>query len=202
MVVLLLLALLGAALLLLALQRSRQRLPRRRGRSQLRSCTLFSLQIGDIVQAEASDWVVEERLLYDQAGFQWLEYLLRDGDRNRWLVVCEDDVLEVSWLEELERPALAPPPGWPPPPQLDCQGVAYQLQERGEAMVTAAQRQLNRRPGACRFADYRGPAGQLLALEFWGEPPAALELEVCGGRRIDPHSLSLLPGDGRSVYKP
>lgn len=193
-----LLALVGAALLLLALQRWRQRLAGGR-RTRLRSCTLFSLQIGDIVQAEASDWVVEEQLLYDQQGFQWLEYLLRDGARRRWLVVCEDDGLELSWLEEIQ---LDPSPGWPLPLQLHWQGIGYRLQEQGEAMVRASQRSLNRGPARCRFADYEGPDGAVLALELRGQPPTAIELEACAGRRIDPHSLSLLPGDGRSVYRP
>ena len=29
-----------------------------------------------------------------------------------------------------------------------------------------------------------------------------MELEATAGRRIAPHSLSLLPGDGRSIYRP
>ena len=199
MVVFLLLLFVLVALALLTLQRQR-RLARARRREELpRARTLFDLRLGDIVQAETRDWAVEQRLLYDQEGFQWLEYLLRDGEDTRWLVVCEDDFLEVSWLETIQ---LEPPPTWPLPAQISWQGVRYSLQEQGSAEVTASHRALNRQPGRCRFADYGAPDGLVLGLEIWGEPPDAMELEATAGRRIAPHSLSLLPGDGRSIYRP
>ena len=47
--------------------------------------TLFDLSVGDIVQHELTDWVVEDRLVYRQGDFSWLEFLLRDEDRSLWL---------------------------------------------------------------------------------------------------------------------
>lgn len=194
MAVLLLLVLVAAAAVLLAVQRRRRLRQTRQRRLALRERTLFDLQQGDIVQAEARDWVVEDRLLYDE-GFQWLEYLLRDGDEIRWLVVCEDDWLEVSWLETV---TWVPP--LPPPRQLDWQGRLYTLREQGQADLTSSLRSLNKRPGRCRYADYVAPEGYVLCLELWGSGTDQ-EVEVTAGRRIEPTSLSLLPGDGRSVYR-
>ncbi|MFO8238768.1 MAG: DUF4178 domain-containing protein [Prochlorococcaceae cyanobacterium] len=185
----------------LVLQRQRRQAAQRARQTRERERTLFDLRLGDIVQAEAADWVVEDRLLYDQDGFQWLEYLLRDGDRSRWLVVCEDDWLEVSWLEAV---TLVPAPSLPLPAELSWQGGSYRLKEQGIAGVTASHRRMNQRLGRCRFADYCGPGGRVLGLEIWGQPggsPADAEIEVTAGRVIDPRSLTLLPGDGRSVYR-
>jgi Domain of unknown function (DUF4178) len=212
MVTLLLLLLVAAGLLLLQWQRRRQIGARRPPPPLAR--TLFDLQPGDIVQAEAGDWVVEERLLYDQQGFTWLEYLLRDGALRRWLVVCEDDELELSWLEEIdlgeldvqgaELLAAVHQSGgtWSFPPSCAWRGVSHRRCEQGEARVSGAAGRCHRRPGACRFADYQAAGGGLLCLEAWGEPPESLELEASVGHRLDPLSLSLLPGDGRSVYRP
>lgn len=180
--------------------------------------TLFDLRTGDIVQAEGRDWVVEDRLLYDEEGFQWLEYLLRDGSEGRWLCVCEDDWLEVSWLEqgpaELARQLDRQP--LPFPGKISWEGATYQLKEQGRAAVTSTSRTMNKRLSGCRFGDYEGPDGLVLSLERWdgGSPgsrppapgsepgPAEAEAEVTLGRLLDPASLLLLPGDGRSVYRP
>jgi len=61
--------------------------------------TVFTLEIGDIVQYMDTDWVVEGRLTYEDDGYTWFEYLLQDGEHIRWLSVDEDDRVEVFLLE-------------------------------------------------------------------------------------------------------
>lgn len=211
----LLLSLLLAGVLLLLLQRRRELAAGRRSAAlSLHDRTLFNLEPGDIVQAEARDWAVEDRLLYDDDGFQWLEYLLRDGADHRWLVVCEDDWLEVDWLE-----LVACKPPLPLPERLDWQGQSYALQEQGLAWVSRRGAAMNSRLGTCRYADYAGPDQRRLCVELWGgdlaaglrtalgpagaagDAEGAGEIEVTVGRRLDPLSLTLLPGDGRPVYR-
>ncbi len=199
MIVLILVLLVLVALALLEIQRQRRLRAQQHRSQQLRDRTLFDLQMGDIVQAEAADWVVEERLLYDQNGFQWFEYLLRNEGSNRWLVVCEDDWLEVSWLETLDLEA---PPTVPLPKSLEIDGDTYMLKEEGKATVTASYRKMNKRPGECQFADYSGPDQKVLGVEIFAPNQEGREVEVTIGRLIDPRSLNLLPGDGRSVYRP
>ncbi len=211
----LLVLLLVAAWGLRQLQKRRQRSVANLPQESLER-TLFDLRTGDIVQADGRDWMVEDRLLYDEEGFQWLEYLLRDGSEGRWLSVCEDDWLEVSWLErgpaelalELDRQPL------PFPGQITWEGVTYQLKEQGRAAVTSSSRTMNRRLSGCRYGDYEAPDGLVLSLERWdggspgsrpptpGSEPGSAEAEVTLGRLLDPASLVLLPGDGRSVYRP
>ncbi len=203
----LLLGLLVAAVVVLQLRRWRRRpaaLPQDR--------TLFTLCTGDIVQFEGRDWVVEDRLLYAEEGFEWLEYLLRDGTDGRWLSVSEDDWLEVSWLESVSASALAPASlagsgAGRFPERLQFEGVTYALKEQGRASINSSARVMNRRQSGCRYADYTASGGQVLSLEQWdlasaaaaGQAPDPPELSV--GRLIDPGQLTLLPGDGRSVYR-
>ncbi|MCP9883688.1 DUF4178 domain-containing protein [Synechococcus sp. ATX 2A4] len=203
----LLLALLVAAFVVLQLRRWRRRpaaLPQDR--------TLFTLCTGDIVQFEGRDWVVEDRLLYNEEGFEWLEYLLRDGTDGRWLSVTEDDWLEVSWLEGVNASELALAPLVGPgaahfPAHVQFDGVRYALKEQGQASISSSARVMNRRQSGCRYADYTAAGGLVLSLEQWdlaaaaaaGQAPDPPELSV--GRLIDPALLTLLPGDGRSVYR-
>jgi hypothetical protein len=197
--------LLLAAFLLVRLQRWRRRLRPADAGAEPR--TLFTLRQGDIVQVEARDWVVEDRLLYDEEGYQWLEYLVRDGADRRWLTVEEDDWLEVGWLETAPAGLLDTLPAVGPtlPPRLEWQGIAYRLRESGRATLTAAGRTMNRRPGRCRYGDYEGDGDRLLSIELWGEDgrtaSAGADVEVTLGRRIDPGLVGILPGDGRSVYR-
>lgn len=202
----LLLGLLVAAVVVLQLRRWCRRpaaLPQDR--------TLFTLRYGDIVQFEGRDWVVEDRLLCAEEGFEWLEYLLRDGNDARWLSVSEDDWLEVSWLESVSASALDPASlagsgAGRFPARLQLDGVTYALKEQGRASISSSARVMNRRQSGCRYADYTASGGLVLSLEQWdlaaaaaaGQTPDPPELSV--GRLIDPGQLSLLPGDGRSVY--
>ena len=165
-----------------------------------RELTLFDLKVGDIVQHDATDWVVEDRLVYRQGEFSWLEYLLRDVEQSLWLVVNEDDNLVVTLEREIDLPLSLDAK---PPSQLELDGRVYRLSERGTADVTAEQRRVNRRLGSCQFFDYRSGSSAVLSIELWGNTATgAGELEVTVGERIRPLSLSLLPGDGQSVYRP
>ena len=176
-----------------------------------RAPTLFDLDLGDLVQFDGRDWFVENRLLYDEEGFRWLEYLLRDGSSQGWLCVEEDDWLELSWFEPCRSSEPLPPISWLQefPHDLGWGGRTYLLRGQGKATLLSGLRAMAQPRETCRYADYEAEDGALLALELWppqgGRPsptagPGALELSL--GRRLDPASVAVLPGDGRSVYRP
>jgi hypothetical protein len=200
---LLLLLLLAAGAALYWRQRQRQR----RRRLRPRSPTLFSLELGDLVQFEGHDWVVENRLEYDEDGFRWLEYLLRDGKEQGWLSVEEDDWLELGWYQPVASTAALPTlrRGIALPASLEWEGREFRLTGEGKARLTASLRALRQASETCRYGDYEAEDGSLLALELWGSGGASgqgsLEPELALGRRLDPGQLALLPGDGRSVYR-
>ncbi len=157
--------------------------------------SVFTLQIGDFVQFDDAAWAVEGRLVYDSKGYEWLEYLLQDGDAVRWLSVEEDDRVVVCWLEPVTDLAVVLDRAGNPPPTLVFQGETYRCTESGQATMRRTGTTLNRQAEACRFYDYEGPSGRVLSVEVWDGT-----VEVTAGRTIHPRSLSLLPGDGRSVH--
>ncbi|MCC5896795.1 MAG: DUF4178 domain-containing protein [Phormidium sp. BM_Day4_Bin.17] len=154
--------------------------------------SIFTLQVGDIVEYMEEDWVVQGKLVYDDNGYQWQEYLLQDGDRIRWLAVEEDDEVQVSWLtptDDLEITGI-------PPKQLQFEGNQYRCIESGEASMSRQGMTLNRDSKRCQYSDYRGPGNQVISIENWDG-----DIEVTIGTIIRPSELLLLPGDGQRVYE-
>ncbi|MDX2228915.1 MAG: DUF4178 domain-containing protein [Leptolyngbyaceae cyanobacterium bins.349] len=153
--------------------------------------TIFTLQIGDIVQYAGADWVVEGRLTFDDNGYTWFEYMLQDDNTVRWLSVEEDDRVEVYWMETAANLDIS----GKPPAQISHNGITYNQIETGVARMTRIGTTLNKQAQICRYYDYAATNDQALSVEDWNG-----DLEVSVGRRIRPSSLTLLPGDGRRVY--
>ncbi len=154
--------------------------------------TVFTLQLGDIVQYGGTDWVVEGRLTFQESGYEWLEYMLQDGDRLTWLAVEEDDVLEIYWMEIVTDLELR----GDPPKNLTYQGITYRQTQTGVAHMTRTGTMRHQPPARCRYYDYVVPdSNQRLAIEMWDN-----DVEISVGLSIRSSALTLLPGDGRRVY--
>lgn len=165
---------------------------RETARNLTRQPSIFDMQIGDIVQYLGQDWVVEGKLVYQDSGFSWLEYMLQDGDDIRWLSVEEDDWVTVSLLAPVADFEIS----GAPPSEVTYKGTLYCRTESGTAEM---QREGNlRRPSAerCRYFDYEGPDNKVLSIEDWDG-----DVEVTAGHLIAPRALTILPGEGRSVYQ-
>lgn len=154
--------------------------------------SIFSLQVGDIVQYRTEDWVVEGILTYSEDGFDWVEYLLQEGDRVCWLSVEEDDTVEVSIQEPVLDLYLQARPG----DEIQYQNVSYRLVESGQASMTRVGNTLQRQAQVCRYFDFEGPDNQVLSVENWDG-----DWEITCGENISVKDLVLLPGAGKSVYR-
>lgn len=184
---------LGVVILGIVLLQKQQNAPAEAGRqapSNRRS--IFELQIGDIVQYQADDWVVEGTLIYDDSGFTWVEYLLQEGDRIRWLSVEEDDIVTVTFSETVSDLYIQSDP----PEVVDYQGEEFRLNESGQASMTRTGNTLQRRAQYCRYFEYKGPENRVLSIEDWSG-----DWEVSIGHTLPPRDLILLPGQGASVYR-
>ncbi|MGC1306499.1 MAG: DUF4178 domain-containing protein [Phormidesmis sp.] len=156
----------------------------------VRQPTVFTLQMGDIVQHQGTDWVIEDKLTYNDSGWEWVEYLLQDGDRIAFLSVEDDDTLEVS-LTETVKDCLVDDP---PPNQITYRQKVYNKDESGTATLTR-----QRKPGVsetCQYHDYAGPGDAVLSIEQWSG-----QTEVSVGNSVPPYQLTLLPGDGQTVHR-
>lgn len=155
------------------------------------SASVFSLKPGDIVQYTGTDYTVDSTIHYSQDGIGWHAHLLGGGDRDRWLVVEEDDRVVIALVEEIADPGGLPLSPGEAEPRVTFNGEAYQLRESGRATATRVL------PGSgtpqtvtCHYLDYDGPDGQVLYLEFW--PPN--DREISHGRRVNAAALNILPG--------
>lgn len=153
---------------------------------------VFSLQIGDIVQYDLRDWVVEGKLIYTEDGFSWCEYMVQDGDDIRWLSVSEDDTVEVSWLQTVTDLEIS----GTPPETIAYNGVTYEQEDDGVASMKRLGTVQRKRAESCRYYDYEAPGRLVMSIENWEG-----DIEVSIGRSIRPSELTLLPGSGETVYR-
>jgi hypothetical protein len=154
--------------------------------------TIFNLQLGDIIEYFGRDWVVEGKLIYEEDGFTWLEYLLQDQQDIRWLSVEEDDRVELGWLQQTRNLDI---PRNPPNP-LTFEEETYRCIDSGVAKMKREGSVLNRQAEQCRYFDYESEDGKLLSIEDWNG-----EIEVTYGEEISPGDISIFPGQGQSVYR-
>jgi len=143
-----------------------------------------ALSVGDVVNHDGSDFLVDGTLRFDQGGFTWQEHLLADGDRRLWLSVEDDEGLEVCEWTRARVPGLEPGKA-----ELQHDGVTYELDERGSAAYTSEGRTGAPASGRAEFADY--VAGERrLSFERYGTEG---EWEVSTGRVIPDGALDIFP---------
>ena len=152
---------------------------------------IFNLQIGDIVQHMGIDWVVEGKLTYTVDEYSWCEYMLQDDEQIRWLSVDEDDTVEVALLEASDRLDVSQTP----PNKLTFADENYKCVDSGIASMTRVGTVQRRTAQTCKYFDYEGSDDKVLSIEIWDG-----ETEITVGHRINPRSLTILPGDGNRVY--
>ena len=144
-----------------------------------------ALQVGDVVNHDGGDFIVEGTLRFEQGGFRWQEHRLVDGPRSLWLSVEDDEGLEcVVW--DRER-AVGLEPG---PQSLAHGGVTYALEERGRANFTAEGSTATAPSGQVEYADYAAD-DKRLSFERFGDDPS---WEVGVGTVVSEHALDIYPG--------
>ncbi len=156
-----------------------------------RQPTIFTLQLGDVVQYDNVDWIIEDKLTYNDDGWEWIEYLLQDGDRIGFLSVEDDDTLEVTFTEKVSDC----PVSNPPPVQVTYRQQIFNRSETGTATLKR-QRRPERSAETCQYHDYSGPGEAVMSVEVWNG-----SVEVSVGTSVRPYQLTLLSGDGESVYR-
>ncbi|PAX52104.1 DUF4178 domain-containing protein [Brunnivagina elsteri] len=155
-------------------------------------CTIFNLEIGDIIQHMGIDWVVEGKLTYKVGAYSWFEYLLQDKEKIAWLSVEEDDIVEVALLEPTNQLDISDIP----PQELNFAGEVYKLEDSGTAKMNRTGLTMRRTAEKCQYFDYEGSGKRVLSIEIWDG-----DIEVSIGEKISPRSLTILPGDGKTVYR-
>ncbi|MCA9522413.1 MAG: DUF4178 domain-containing protein [Myxococcales bacterium] len=126
----------------------------------------LGLQIGDIVVHYDKEYIVEGKLIYDEEGWTWLEFMLVDGDDVVWLSAEEDDQLELAMSREIDDLMLEAPPG----ANLTYNGVSYRQREKGRARVTREGQTGKKSEAVCTYFEYvAGGDKPSLSIEQWGQ---------------------------------
>ena len=146
-----------------------------------------SLKLGDVVNHDGADWIVEGTIRLNQDGFAWQEHRLVDGERSLWLSVEDDEGLEVVVWERAPETGLEPGAE-----QLSHEGVSYELEERGRADFTAEGSTATATSGRAEFVDYSA-GDKRLSFERYGEDAG---WEVGLGIVISEHALDIYPSRG------
>ena len=146
-----------------------------------------ALKLGDVVNYESRDWIVEGTLRFDQGGFRWDEHRLVDANDSLWLSVEDDEGLEIVIWTRLRGAALEPGPG-----TLEHVGVTYELDERGNANFTSEGVTGAPGGGKAEFADYAN-GDRRLAFERYGDDGG---WEISAGSVISEHVLDIYPSRG------
>jgi hypothetical protein len=148
--------------------------------------SLDKLQIDDIASYLGTDYMVEGRVDYNEDGYQWVEYMLADGDDIRWLCIEQDDRIEVTIWQETTAIRVDSPPN----EFIEHDGTKYRMVERGEAKAIQEGETGRKNKSRVDYYDYEGPDGKYLGIESWGG-----DTDVFLGRDIEPDMVDVFPGD-------
>ena len=158
--------------------------------SEREKVTVDNLRIGDIVSYLGSDYMDEGHLEYDEDGWTWDTFMLKDGGDVKWLSVEWDDELEVVLWTELEDFEIDAHP----PETIEYQGEVFTREESGGASVTRHGQTRRRNDVRMEYFEYEGANDSLLSVEKWGS-----DIEVSLGQPLNPYGLDIYPGSGSSI---
>ncbi len=154
------------------------------GEDPARRASVRGLRVGDVVNAEGHDCVVEQTLRFREGGYRWEEHLLVDEDWRRWLSVEDDEGLECVLWERSPSPDLAPGPR-----EVVIGDTTYRFEERGTADYTLERAGEAGSSGRVEYADYAA-GDRRLGFERFGSDGG---WEISVGRTISPHALDVYP---------
>lgn len=139
------------------------------------------LNLNDAVTVDGRDWLVAARTRVD-GPTPWTDYLLRDGEMTKWLIVPGDASRPMALTEQVDF--------WtrvPPVTPLVFGGITYSLVEQlsGAGTITGA---AGERTGTVNAYVYSGVDGAYLVLRDWGSDRQALV-----GRTVDRNDVEMYP---------
>lgn len=153
---------------------------------------LRDLRVGDIVQYEGRDFLVEGVVLFDEDGHRWLSARVLDGRDERW-VVAGMERAGTSRIRVLAHQPDIELSGYPPE-TLVAGGNRYALDKRGTATArlygdVGEVGQASQNPAdtvvRCRWWRYESPGEACLIVEQWGDLYRALVGRIAGQSDIE-----------------
>ncbi len=168
------------------------------GRGELIERGIDDLRVGDVVQYDGRDFLVEGVVAYDEDGHRWTAARMVDASDVRWVVVGLGRAGTRASVRLVQVDPAIELSGYPPE-TIDAGGIRFALENRGTASARLAG-ELGDLPGKraetgletierCRWWRYEGPGSDTLVVEQWGGEYRALR-----GQRLPDGVLELIPG--------
>lgn len=154
-----------------------------------RRSSVFGIQVNDVVSYDDVDYIVKNRITYEEAGFYWYDYLLVDDTTGAelWLSAEDDDGVSIGIFKEIELP------GIPPVAQtITVEGKRYSQTEHSHANVSVEREDADRdTSNKVEYWDFEGSNETYLSVSRWGG-----DYEASVGREIKPYELKIFPAEG------
>jgi hypothetical protein len=145
------------------------------------AAALAALRVGDAVTVDFEDYLVHAALSYFAEGRTWQVFVLRDGDRERWLWGAPGG-LRWAVLDPVDAPPAPGAPSW------EIEGVALRPVESGRATVDVETAAAREQGVAVEYWRYEGPDRRLALLERWPN-----SLRAAAGRETLPDTIDVWP---------
>lgn len=151
--------------------------------------SVFGIQVGDVVSYDDTDYLVKNKITYEEDGFYWYDYLLADSvtQDELWLSVEDDDGLSIGIFREIDLDGLPPVPR-----QLSYEGKSYRQVEHSHANVTLEREDADRDTSSqVEYWDFEGPGGTYMSVLRWGG-----NYEASVGTEIEEYQVKIFPAEG------
>lgn len=147
--------------------------------------TVLNMLVGDIVSIEGVDYEVQVVLKFNDHGWRWTEYKVKDARKTLWLSAEEDDDIEISLYEEVVAITTEAPRKY------EYKGITYFMQEGSDAIVEEVMGNINVVKGEqVDYYQYSDEDGEhLLSIEIWNG-----QVEMSVGRWIEDYNVEIFPG--------
>lgn len=154
--------------------------------SHVKGKDLLHLQPGDILSIDNIDHKVDGVLRFNDHGWHWVEYKLKEGLNTLWLSVEQDDELEISLYQEVVALTVDPPKVY------EYKGITYYLQEGSDAIIAEVMGNINVVKGEeIDYYEYCDETGKkLLSIEIWDG-----ECEMSTGKWLQDYNIEIYPNN-------
>jgi hypothetical protein len=160
--------------------------------------SVHDLRVGDVIQHDARDWLVEGVVAYDEDGHRWCAGRLVDGKDALWLVAGMERLVSKGSIRLLSTDPEMEISGYPPE-TLVREEVRFNLDTRGTASAKF-KGDVGKLPGKrgdpaldtverCRWWRYESAGDDTLIIEQWSGEYRALR-----GKRVSIEVIEMIPG--------
>lgn len=152
----------------------------------MRRATVFGLQVGDVVSYDDVDYMVKNKITYEEDGFYWYDFLLVDEatDAEIWLSAEDDDGVSIGIYREITLEGIPPVPR-----SITHEGKTYRQCEHSHANIRLEREDEDRDTSSqVEYWDFDGPNDTGMSiLRFGGNYEASV------GSEIEEYEIKIFP---------